>query len=80
MATRSIWQIATDPSVVKRAAKIAVIVGIIIALINYGDRIMAGNMDTVAWLKGALTFLVPYCVSTYSSVMAVRDNLQNLED
>ena len=80
MATRSIWQIATDPSVVKRAAKIALIVGIVIAFINYGDRILSGNMDAVSWFKAALTFLVPYCVSTYSSVMAVRDNLQKLED
>lgn len=80
MATQTFWDIATDRLVVKRAAKIAVIVGVIIALINYGDRIITGQMDTVSWLKGSLTFFVPYCVSTYSSVMAVRDRMQQLED
>ncbi|MEP1964044.1 nitrate/nitrite transporter NrtS [Tateyamaria sp.] len=80
MTTKSAWQIATAPSVAKRALKIALIVGTIIALINYGDRILAGEMDTVSWFKSMLTFLVPYCVSTYSSVMAVRDNMQRLKE
>ena len=70
---RSAWAIATDPSVMKRAAKVALIVGVVIALINHGDRMMNGGMDGMAWLKCALTFLVPYCVSTYSSVQAIRD-------
>ncbi|WP_415402817.1 nitrate/nitrite transporter NrtS [Tateyamaria sp. SN3-11] len=74
------WQIATDRSVVLRAAKIALIVGVVIALINHGDRMVTGQMDATAWLKCVLTFLVPYAVSTYSSVMAVRDRLQKLGD
>ncbi|WP_147105421.1 nitrate/nitrite transporter NrtS [Tateyamaria sp. syn59] len=73
-------QIATDRTVVKRAAKIAFVVGVIIAMINHGDRITSGTMDAVAWAKCALTFLVPYSVSTYSSVMAVRERLQSLGD
>lgn len=78
--TPTIWQIATDRSVAMRALRIALIVGVVIALINHGDRMMTGGMNTIAWLKCALTFLVPYSVSTYSSVMAVRDRLQSLED
>lgn len=78
--TPTFWQIATDRSVVTRAARIALVVGTVIALINHGDRMMGGAMDGIAWLKCALTFLVPYSVSTYSSVMAVRDRLQHLED
>lgn len=74
------WTIATDRSVMLRAGKIALVVGTVIALINHGDRIVAGTMDASAWAKSALTFLVPYCVSTYSSVMAVRDRLQRLGD
>jgi len=76
----SVIEIATDRTVVKRAAKIAFVVGVVIAMINHGDRITAGQMDPTAWLKCALTFLVPYSVSTYSSVMAVRDRLQSLGD
>lgn len=74
------FTIAMDRTVVRRAGTIALIVGTIIALINHGDRIFTGAMDSKAWIKSALTFLVPYCVSTYSSVMAVRDRLQNLTE
>ncbi|MEM8653831.1 MAG: nitrate/nitrite transporter NrtS [Pseudomonadota bacterium] len=80
MSHPSAFEIATDHTVVKRAAKIAFVVGIIIAMINHGDRITSGQMDITAWLKCALTFLVPYSVSTYSSVMAVRERLQSLGD
>lgn len=76
----SFWRIATEKSVMKRATRIALIVGTVIAVINHGDRMMAGAMDLTAWFKCLLTFLVPYSVSTYSSVMAVRDRLQSLED
>ena len=78
--TPTFWSIATDRSVVIRAAKIALVVGVIIGLINHGDRIATGAMMVSDWLKFALTFLVPYSVSSYSSVMAVRDRMQLLED
>lgn len=74
------WRIATEKSVVKRATRIGLIVGNVIALINHGDRMIQGTMDGLAWFKCVLTFLVPYSVSTYSSVMAVRDRMQRLED
>jgi|GEM_PF-1325872 len=54
----------TQPSVVKRAAVVAIIVGTILNLINQGDNFIA---QTVTWWKVILTYMVPYCVSTYSS-------------
>ena len=72
-STPSFWAIATTRSVVLRATRIALIVGIVIALINYGDRMVMATMDATSWLKCMMTFLVPYCVSTYSAVQAVRD-------
>lgn len=80
MAQPTVWNIATDGTVIRRSAKIAFVVGIIIGMINHGDRIMSGQMDLNGWLKFMLTFLVPYSVSTYSSVMAVRERLQSLGD
>ncbi|WP_223421243.1 nitrate/nitrite transporter NrtS [Tateyamaria pelophila] len=73
--TYSFWRVATEASVIKRAIRIALIVGTVIAIINHGDRMVQGTMDAAAWLKCLLTFLVPYAVSTYSSVMAVRDRM-----
>ena len=76
----SFLRIATDRSVMSRAARIALIVGVILIAINHGDRMMQGAMTATDWIKCALTFLVPYCVSTYSSVMAVRDQTQRIDD
>ncbi|WP_415920651.1 nitrate/nitrite transporter NrtS [Tateyamaria sp. SN6-1] len=72
----SFWSIALARKTVMRAGRIALIVGVVIALINHGDRMATGQMDAVGWLKCVMTFLVPYCVSTYSSVQAVRDRLR----
>lgn len=50
----------------------AAVVGPILIVINHGDVIANGTLDGVAWMKMLLTVLVPYCVSTYSSVGALR--------
>ncbi|MEM1162503.1 MAG: nitrate/nitrite transporter NrtS [Pseudomonadota bacterium] len=74
----SFFQIAMDRSVRGRAFRIAAVVGTVLALINHGDRLLAMDLDGEAILKICLTFLVPYCVSTYSSVLAVRERMQSL--
>lgn len=48
-----------------RAFKVSVIVGTVLTLINQGDLILAGFVPEI-W-KVPLTYLVPYCVSSYSS-------------
>ncbi|MFL2792690.1 MAG: nitrate/nitrite transporter NrtS [Paracoccaceae bacterium] len=68
----SFFNIALRKSVVKRAIKIALVVGCILALINHGDRIIFQNMNPLDWFKILLTFCVPYCVSTVSSVLAIK--------
>ena len=75
----SVLGIATSPSVLKRSARIALVVGLVLAALNHGDRIFAGNVDTNTLLKICLTFFVPFCVSTYSSVLAVRSNMQRIQ-
>jgi hypothetical protein len=66
------FRLAMRPSVVRRALAYAVIVGTILISINHGDAILAGTLDRGRLLKMALTVLVPYCVSTLSSVGALR--------
>ena len=68
----SFFNIALRKSVVRRAIKIALVVGCILALINHGDRIIFQNMKPLDWFKILLTFCVPYCVSTVSSVLAIK--------
>lgn len=71
--------LATQPSVVKRAAKIALVVGLVLAAINHGDKMMDGSLQATDIMKILLTFFVPYSVSTYSSVLAIRERSQFLE-
>ncbi len=66
----SIFHCATRPSVIKSSLAVAVFVGIILNLINQGDAIF-GDKPLILW-KLLLTFCVPYCVSTYGAVMALR--------
>jgi hypothetical protein len=63
---------ATRWSVVRRALCFAVVVGAILITINHGDAIIEGSVDSDRILKMGLTILVPYCVSTLSSVGALR--------
>ena len=71
-AIRSFCRIALSRPVVVRATRIAMVVGIILAAINHGDRLFSGDIDLATGLKVLLTFCVPYSVSTYSSVIAIR--------
>lgn len=66
-----LW-VARQPSVVRRAAKIALVVGVVLAAINHGDKILSLTLSLKDLGKIALTFCVPYCVSTYSSVLAIK--------
>lgn len=58
--------------VVIRSLKVGGIVGTIITAINQGDLLLAGNPPVEVYWKIPLTYCVPYCVSTYASVTAIR--------
>ncbi len=63
------FAVATERGIVITSAKVALFVGSILALINYGDRIFFHyDMRTVDWIKLAVTYCVPYCVATYGAV------------
>ena len=64
--------LAVSASVVRRAAVVALVVGSILVAINHGDAIARGDVGIDRLLRIALTMAVPYCVSTYSSVSAMR--------
>ena len=72
MAGDSWLQIASRPDIVARSLKVALIVGTLLALINHGNRLLALDLDAEAAVKIALTYLVPYCVSTWASVQTAR--------
>ena len=63
---------ALDGAVVRRAFMFAVVVGSVLIAINHGDALWSGEVDSVRLLKMGLTVLVPYVVSTLSSVAAMQ--------
>jgi hypothetical protein len=70
-------RLARRPDVVRRSAKVAIVVGTILALINYVDRLFTGALLPLDLVKIGLTYLVPYSVSTYASVQAIRERREN---
>ena len=70
----SSWlSIATRPRVWRRALAYGVVVGAILIAINHGDALLRGDVDNVRIVKMMITPLVPYIVSTLSSVGAIRN-------
>ena len=57
-----------------RAVRVAAVVGTILMLINQGDVLLQGSVSVVTVLKIVLTYCVPYSVSTYASVEAIRSS------
>ena len=63
------WHYATTDGVPRRSLVVALVVGTILNVINQGDVLLSAH--SVNWLKIALTYVVPYGVSTYGA-MAYR--------
>ena len=66
------WAIARQRDVVLRALKTAALVGLVLIAINHGDALVAGEVSFERLAKMLLTVLVPYLVSTFSSVSSLR--------
>lgn len=61
-----VLRVALSYGIPRRSAKIAIVVGSVLNLINQGDALLAGHgIDPV---KALLTYLVPFCVATYGAV------------
>ena len=66
-------RIAFQETVYMRATKVALVVGTILVLINHGDTLLQGIFSAKLLFQIGLTYLVPYGVSTYASVQAIRE-------
>lgn len=65
-------QLAARRDVVTRARRVALPARRILTVINQGDMILSGMLTPAVIARIALTFCVPYCVSTYAAVEAIR--------
>ena len=62
---------AWQPGVRRRALMMSAMVGSILFLINYADKLFGVGLSSGDLCKIALTYCVPYCVSTYSAATAL---------
>jgi serine phosphatase RsbU (regulator of sigma subunit) len=58
-----------EKTVQRRALRVALLVGIILNIINHPEWFDYGNFKEINYLMVLLTFLVPYLVSSWSSVL-----------
>lgn len=65
-------EVARRPEIVGRALRVAAVVGTLLVAINYADRWLADTLSRVDYLKMGITYLVPYCVSTFTAVQIAR--------
>jgi ABC-type sulfate transport system substrate-binding protein len=57
----------------RRALKVALFIGTLLATINHYDMFLNANYEVSRFVKMGLTYIVPFCVSLYSSAMAGRE-------
>jgi len=60
------------PAHLKRTIAVALVVGTILFCINQLDVVVRGQATVAVWLKSALTYLVPFCVSNYGIAVATH--------
>lgn len=70
--SKSFFDIALSRNVVFSAFKVALLVGTALAFINHGDALLRMDINIKRLSQIILTYIVPYGVSTYSSVKAIE--------
>jgi len=65
--------LSMQPSIRRRAFRTALIVGSVFFLINYADKALVGTITITEIIKAIVSYCVPYCVSTYASVMTIME-------
>jgi hypothetical protein len=81
MNSISEWiSLALRPAVVKRAARTAAVVSVLLIAINHGDKILSRHITRYGVLQICLTIAVPYLVSTTSSVATLKAMMRQDSD
>jgi hypothetical protein len=66
------FRVIAYPPYLKRTIRIAFIFGSVLFAINHLDEVLMGRATAAVWIKGALTFLVPFSVSNLGVLVASR--------
>ncbi len=66
------FRVIVYPPFLKKTVQIALAVGAVLFVINHLDEVIQGRATRAVWIKGAVTFLVPFCVSNLGVLVASR--------
>lgn len=67
-----VFRVIGYPPYLKRTVQIALVIGSILFAINHLDEVVQGRATRAMWIKGAVTFLAPFCVSNLGVLVASR--------
>jgi hypothetical protein len=70
--TRCVWHGLLYGPIVRRAVRVALLVGTVLFVINQSDVVLRGEVTLLVAAKIGLTYLVPFSVSCYSALAANR--------
>ncbi|MCI5055777.1 MAG: nitrate/nitrite transporter NrtS [Flavobacteriales bacterium] len=66
--TKDYVQLALSKEILRRALMTSLVVGTVLTTINIYDLVLHHEFEKIQWTKLLLMYIVPYSVSTYSSV------------
>lgn len=72
-----VFRVIVYPPYLRKTLRIALIFGSILFAINHLDEVVSGRATAAVWIKGAMTFLVPFCVSNLGVLVASRRRLED---
>lgn len=55
-----------------KTTRIALSVGAVLFAVNHYDELLAGKVNSITWIKGATTCLVPFSVANWGILTARR--------
>jgi hypothetical protein len=70
---REALRVVAYPPHLRKTVTIALVVGTILFVINQLDVVLRGDASTIVWVKSAITYLVPFCVSNAGVLVATHD-------
>jgi len=66
-------EVAISSVVIRRAFSISLVVGTALNIINQGEVFFTSDMSQINVVKLLLTYIVPYCVTTYTATIINLD-------
>ena len=73
------FHLARSAGIVRRAIKVSLVVGTLLVIINHAPALWRGDFNPFRMFQMGLTYIVPYCVATWSSVAALLEREQRGE-